>query len=93
MRFILGGETYAFADGCNFVYFMRHDLKRVIGRKLPLTMITESEQLFKAIIKSTTTTEKILMIDVEAAREAYNDEEISDVVWMLGKNNTADGLT
>ena len=82
VRSILGGETYAFADGFDFAYLMRHDLQRMLKRKIPLTMITDSEQLFKVIIKSTTTTEKRLMIDVETARAAYNEGEISDVGWI-----------
>ena len=41
-------------------------------------MSTDSEELFKVIVKSTTTTEKRPMIDVEAGREAYNEEQISE---------------
>ena len=56
-------------------------------------MFTDSESLFKVIVKSTTTTEKRLMIDIKAGREAYDASEISDVGWVSSNDNPADGLT
>ena len=93
VRSIIGGETYAFSDGFDFASLMSHDLQRILKRKIPLTMITDSEQLFKIIIKSMTTPEKRLMIDVEAARAAYNEGEIRDVGWIPGAKNSADEFT
>ena len=49
----------------------RHELC-TLSFKILLSMFTDSESLFKVIGKSTTTTEKRLMIDVKAAREAYD---------------------
>lgn len=69
VRSVLGGETYAFANGFDFAYLMRHIMQSMIGTKIPLTTITDSEKVFKVIVKSTITTEKRLMIDVEDARE------------------------
>lgn len=89
---VLGAEVLAFADGFDYVYLMRHDLQRILGHH-PLAMLTDSESLFKCIVKSTTTTEKRLMIDIEAAREAYCKQEISDIGWIRYEDNPADGLT
>ena len=56
-------------------------------------MLTDFKQLFDVITKSSHTTEKRLMIEVTAAREAYNRHEISNVGLVPGDGNPADGLT
>ena len=90
---ILGGEVYAFADGFDFAFMLRHDLQEIMGQTIPMSMFTDSESLFKVIVKSTTTTGKRLMIDIQAAREAYDQSEISDVGWIVSEDNPADGLS
>ena len=92
-RSVMGAEVLAFADGFDFAFLLRHDLRGIMKQKLPLAMFTDSDSLFKTIVKSTTTTEKRLMIDVEAAREAYGRQDISDVGWIRSQDNPADGLT
>lgn len=92
-RSVLGAEVLAFADGFDYAYLLRHDLKRMLNKDIPLAMLTDSESLFKCIVKSTTTTEKRLMIDIEAGREAYGKQEISDIGWIRTDDNPADGLT
>ena len=93
VRSVLAGETYAFVDGFDMAYTLRHDLRNIISKDIPLTLVTDSESLFKVIVKSTTTTERRLMIDVKVAREAYARHDISDVGWLRSHNNPADGLT
>lgn len=92
-RSVLGAEVLAFADGFDYAYLLRHDLQRILAQHLPLAMLTDSESLFKSIVKSTTTTEKRLMIDLEAARQSYGTQKISDVGWIRSEDNPADGLT
>lgn len=89
----MGAEVLAFPDGFDYAYMLRYDLQRILGRTVPLAMLTDSESLFKTILKSTTTTEKRLMIDMQAAREAYGKKEISDVEWIRSEENSADKLT
>lgn len=93
VRSVMGGEVYAFADGFDFGITIRHDLQRIIGKKLSLSIFTDSKCLFDVITKHTTTTEKRLMIDIKAVREAYERMEISDVGWIRSKDNPADALT
>lgn len=93
VRSVLGGETYAFADGFDAAYMLRYDLERMLMRRIPMTMLTDSESLFRVIIKASVTTEKRLMIDVRAAREAYQRGDISNVGWIRSAHNLADGLT
>lgn len=49
--------------------------------------------LFKVIINATKTTENRLMIDVRAAREAYEKFEINYLGYLCSDQNAVDGLT
>lgn len=93
VRSILGGEVYAFADGFERAFMLRHDLQTIYRKKIPLHILTDSLQMFDVITKASSTTERRLMIYIEAARESYNREEISNVGLVLSENNIADSLT
>eukprot|EP00171_Calliarthron_tuberculosum_P022791 IDg22791t1 len=70
-RSVLGAETYAFADGFDFAYSLKSDLQRILQRRVALQMLTDSKSLFDIITKCSNSTERRLMIDMEAIREAY----------------------
>lgn len=89
----MGTEVLAFADIFDFGYKIRHDLQRIVGQKLPLAMFMDRDSLFKTIVRSTTTTEIRLMIDLVTAREAYGIHEISSVGWIRSEDNPADHPT
>lgn len=65
----------------------------MISRLLELTMLTDSLSPFKVLLKASTTTEKGLMIDIRAAREAYEKFEVRNVGCVRSEDNLADGLT
>ncbi len=58
-----------------------------------LKMCTYSESLFDVITKCSQTQEKRLMIDLQAVRDAYQCLEISNIGFVRGPNNPADGMT
>ena len=93
VRSILGGEIYEFADGFDRAFMLRHDLETIYQTEIPLEIRTDSLQMFHVVTKASSTTERRLMIDIAAARESYNREEISTVGLVLSKHNIADGLT
>ena len=93
VRSIMGGEIYAFAEGFDSVYAIKHTLEKVYRQVLPITVPTDSKQMFDVITKASHTSEKRLMIDVAAAREAYNRHDISNVGLVVSEHNIADGLT
>lgn len=93
VRSVLAGETHAFVDAFDSSFTLRHDLSEIVNSTIPLSLITDSESLFKVIVQSSTITEKRLMIDLQACREAYQEGEIDDVGWVKSGNNVADGLT
>ena len=92
-RSVLGGEVYAFADAFDFAFTLKHDLQVMLCQKIPLTILTDSNSLFDVITKSSTTSERRLMIDITAVRNAYNDQELSDVGFVRTKYNPADAFT
>lgn len=44
------------------------------------------------IIRNGPTTEKRRIIDIKAAREAYSEEIIYDIIWIRRKHNLADEM-
>ncbi len=56
-------------------------------------MHTDSKSLFDVITKCSKKQERRLMIDLQAVRDAYKAHEISNVGFIRGPNNLADGMT
>ena len=90
---VLGAETFALADACDAAIVLQHELKGILKRTLKIRILTDSDTLFKVVIRNAATTEKRLMIDVKAAREAYNQGIIEDVMWIRRDYNLADAMT
>lgn len=58
------GDVCVSADGFDNTYFIRHDLSEMPREKLPITMLTDSESLFRDITSSSSiTSEKRPMAD------------------------------
>lgn len=70
VRSVMGEETYSMADGTAFTLTIRYDLQKMLYTNLTVRLYTDSHCIFDVITKNTTTTEKRLMIDVQAMREA-----------------------
>ena len=64
----MGGELIAFADEFDRVWMLRYDLKRIYHQDVPITMLTDSKQVFDVIMKGSRTSERRLMIDICASR-------------------------
>ncbi|PXF45775.1 hypothetical protein BWQ96_04442 [Gracilariopsis chorda] len=93
VRSVMGAEVYAFADGFDVAHMLRFDLESIMNRKLRLCILTDIKSLFDTTVKNSFISEKRLMIEVQAAREAYQQLEILDIGHISGSNNPADGLT
>jgi len=93
VRSIMAGEVYAFAKAFDDAFVIKHDLERNYHQHMPLIMLTDSKQLFDVITRASHPTEKRLMVEIAAAREAHNKHEISNVDLLKSEHNVADGLT
>ena len=89
----MAGEVYAFTIGVDYAFMVKHDLEAIYKKNFPMTLLTDSKQIFDVITKASYTTEKLLMIDIAAVREAYERYEISNVGLVLSEHNHADALT
>jgi hypothetical protein len=83
----------AFADGIDMAIMLKHDIERMIDRNVPIHAFTDSLSLFDVITRSTSTTEKRLMIDVTAAKEAYHEGTIDIIGFVRTTFNPADAFT
>ena len=90
---IMAGEVYAFTAAFDEAFVIRYDLERLYGRRIPLNMFTDSKQLFDVVTKASHPTEKRLLIDIAAARQAYNRQDMSNVGLIASDNNIADALS
>lgn len=93
VRPVLGAETFSLAYACDAATVMQHKLKNILGRRLKIKILADSETLFNFIIRDASTTERRLMIHVKAVREAYNDVTVEDDIWIRRNYNLADVVT
>ena len=77
----------------DMAFTIRQDLSKMMNRNIKLTMLTDSKSLFDVITKCSQTTEKRLMIDISVVREAYEENEISNVGFIRTDQNPADAMT
>lgn len=72
---------------------IKHDLETILRQQIPIYMMADSKGLFYMITRNSYSSERRLMIDIAAIREAYGKREIEGVAHVLGTNNPADALT
>lgn len=93
VRSVMAGEVYAFSEALDEAFVIRYDLERLYNQHIPLTILTDSKQLFDVVTKASQPTEKRLMIDIAAARQAYTRHDISNVALIASDDNVADAFT
>lgn len=93
VRSALGGEIFAFSDMFDIAATLVKELQYIYGKDIPLQLMTDSKSLFDIISKGSRTSEKRLVIDIAAAREAFRDRLIFDIVFVHYSSNIVDGLT
>lgn len=81
----MGGFDHAFS--------IARDLEAMLGKAMLVYLYTDSKQLFDALTKGKQTTERRLMIEIMAARQAYRRFEIAAIGLVRGEDNPADGLS
>lgn len=88
---VLGAKIFAFADSVDeaLLVLIRHDGNMILGMDVPLKALIEISSLFTIVITSTTTTERRLMIDLQAAREAFCRRYIAEIGWIEKEKNVA----
>lgn len=93
VRSIMVGEVAAFMEGFDHVFSISRDHHLMLGSRAEVYMFTDFKQLFDALTKGKETTERRLMIEIMAARQAYRRFEIDGIGLVRGEDNPADGLS
>ena len=74
-------------------FTIRSQLQQALRRDVVMHLLTDSKCLFNIIGKSSRTSEKRLMLDISATRQAYKHKQISNIGFVRSERNLADGLT
>lgn len=85
----MGTDRYESADAFELAYILKHKIESMLQQSIPVIMLTDSDFVFKTLIKNKTTNEKPLMLDIAGAREAYSSHEIIDIGWIQGDDDPA----
>ena len=92
-RSVLGAEIYAFSHCLDHVLAFAHDLSTMLQRKVKTVVLTDSKCLFDTITKLSTVSEKRLLIDIAAIREAYTNGDLTNVLHVVSTYNLANVFT
>ena len=92
-RSVLSAEVIAFADLFDDALAIRSQLEHALQDTVPMHLLTDSKSLFDVISKGSRTSEKRIMLDIHATKQAYQSREISNIGFVRSENNLADGLT
>ncbi len=76
-------ELYAMIYGFHNA-FVLIPVQNILGSKVSVKIYTESKSLHYSRTRLTAMSEKRLLIDLYLLREAHEDPEISEIVWIPG---------
>lgn len=71
-----------FADAFDLAHTIKCDIQILISRHIELSLMNDSLSLFDVLTKSTTTTEKTLMIDSQTIKDSYQKLELNNVAFL-----------
>lgn len=92
-RSVLAAELYALAHGFDAGFAMCNTMRALLGRKVPIRVFTDSRTLFDSVTSVCNMSEKRLLIDIYALREAHKSGDLANIGWIRTKHNLADALT
>lgn len=84
---VLAGGIHAFGTAFDVSHLRKHDLRLILGRKIPVWMFTESRSLFDLVTNTSYTAEKRLTIDITYICNVFKLGDIHDVgSYTIGAN-------
>lgn len=90
---VLGGVTHAFVNAFDSAFTIRHYLSSMLQGKIPLYLVTDSESLIKFIVQSSTATEKILMMVLQACQDAFRERSTDNFESIKSVDSVVDRFT
>lgn len=85
----MSAEVIGFSSMFHCDYSLGLELSELLGKKISIALLTDSNDLFNVITKGSCTSEKRKMINMSVASEA----DISDMGHVSRTKNIANGLT
>jgi hypothetical protein len=89
----MASETLAFVEEFDSTLSSRSQLLQMLGRDMPILILTDSQSLFNVMTTQKRTTEDRLMIDRYAARQSYCRAEIWNIGLIRSEFNIAENVT
>ncbi len=86
-RSVMVAEVIAFSDAFDVGYTLAAELSSLLEKKVPLILLTDNKSLLDVISNGTCTSEKRMMLDIAAAREAIA-VETSPILDLSGARRT-----
>ncbi len=83
----------AFADLLDDEFTIWSKIVHALGRAIPVHLLTDTKSLFEIISKGTRTSEKRIILDIHAAREAYQTRKIPNISFVRSNEKITDVLT
>lgn len=91
---VLAAEVFELVDGFDIDVSIQDFLKTITGRLgIPLVLYTDYQSLYGLCISLSSTTERLLQIDLAKIFEAYETPAISRILWISSPSSPADDLT
>lgn len=88
----MAGEVIAFLGGLDTACALRVEFQRMLQQSVQLLLLTDTQCLFDELTRGRQTVEQRLMIDMMAAREAYQSCEMENIAAIELRFNAADGF-
>lgn len=82
-----------FADFCNILFTLKHDIEKILDMWILLRMITPRKFLFDVLTKAACATENRFMIYTQLVKDAYQTFEFTDIAYVGSENKNVDALT
>lgn len=80
VRSVLSAQTFGLWDACGSASLIKYGLKPVLGKRRKIQALSNTETLFNVIIMNGSNSEKCLVLDVKASREASNEGVIDNAI-------------
>ena len=86
-------ELYAVSACFDYCFTLGYDMMLATGHRIPVRLFTDSKSLFDTVTSLSGATEKRLLIEISALRDAFDSGEFDNIGHVSSEYNLADALT
>ena len=93
IRSVFTTELYKMMHGFDLNAVIKGIFTKIMQTNIPLVLCIDSKSLYECLVKLDITQKKRLMINIMSLRQSYKKQEIIEIKWIHGQNNSADSMT